>query len=242
MPAYDTRGRIATFDPALYVPRPAVGGVAIGPPIGGYVQAGNVIAQYDVASMPNVDKRVVNSVDPNNFAPRVGFAYSPLSSGRFVVRGGYGIFYSRTSFQYLTLNVIAPPTYVFGVSVLPPITNPYFAAPPTSAFPTLVPGVALSGTLFDRGIRTPYLQQYNVNAQYEIFKNYLLEAAYVGTHGINLFRQIAINQAPLVPTGGSITNPVTGAAITTKTAANGGLRAPFQGVAGNGLFSNQTTA
>jgi hypothetical protein len=242
MPAYDTRGRIATFDPALYVPRPAVGGAVVGPPIGGYVQAGNVISQYDLASMPNVGKRVVNSVDPNNFAPRVGFAYSPTQSGRFVVRGGYGIFYSRTSFQYITLNVIAPPTYVFGVSILPPIANPFFAAPPTSAFPTLVPGVALSGTLFDRNIRTPYLQQYNVNAQYEIFKDYLLEVAYVGTHGINLFRQVGINQAPLVPTGGSITNPVTGAVITTNTPANAALRSPFQGVTINGFFQNQTTA
>ncbi len=242
MPPYDTRGRIATFDPALYVPRPAIGGAVVGPPIGGYVQAGNVISQYDVASMPNVGKRVVNSVDPNNFAPRAGFAYSPLNSGRFVVRGGYGIFYSRTSFQYITLNVIAPPTYVFGVSILPPITNPFFAAPPTSAFPTLVPGVALSGTLFDRNIRTPYLHQFNVNAQYEVYKDFLLEVAYVGTRGRNLFRQVAINQAPLVPTGGSITNPVTGAVITTNTAANAALRSPFQGVSINGFFQNQTTA
>lgn len=242
LPPYDTRGRIATFDPTLYVPRPAVGGVVIGPPIGGYVQAGNVISQYDVASMPNVGKRVVNSVDPNNFAPRVGFAYSPLESGRMVFRGGYGIFYSRTSFQYITLNVIAPPTYVFGVSVLPPITNPYFAAPTPNQFPTLVPGVALSGTLFDRNIRTPYIQQYNASVQYELFKDYLLEVAYVGTHGINLFRQIAINQAPLVPTGGSITNPVTGAVITSNTPANAALRAPFQGVGINNFFQNQSTA
>jgi hypothetical protein len=242
LPPYDTRGRIATFDPALYVPRPAIAGNVVGPPIGGYVQAGNVLPQYDVASMPNVDKRVVNSIDPNNLAPRFGIAYSPLDSGRFVIRGGYGIFYSRTSFQYITLNVIAPPTYVFGVSVAPPIANPYFAAPPTSAFPTLVPGVALSGTFFDRNIRTPYLHQYNVNAQYELFKDYLVEVGYVGTHGANLFRQVAINQAQLVPNGGSITNPVTGAVITTNTPANAALRSPFQGAVINGFFQNQTTA
>lgn len=244
LPPYDTRGRLATFDPSLYVPRPlAVGGVPIGPPIGGYVQAGNVIPEYDVAGMPNVGKRVVNSIDPNNFAPRVGFAYSPLESGRVVLRGGYGIFYSRTSFQYITLNVIAPPTYVFGVSALfPPISNPYFAAPPTSAFPTLVPGVALSGTLFDRGIRTPYLQQYNLSAQYEVLKDYLFEVAYVGTHGFNLFRQIGINQARLASPASPITNAVTGAVITTNTPANASLRAPFQGVSINGFFQNQSTA
>ncbi len=244
LPPYDTRGRIATFDPALYVPNPvAVGGVPIGPPIGGYVQAGNVIPQYDVASMPNVGKRVVHSIDPNNFAPRVGFAYSPFDSGRMVVRGGYGIFYSRTSFQYITLNVIAPPTYVFGVSALfPPISNPYFAAPPTSAFPTLVPGVALSGTLFDRNIRTPYLHQYNFTTQFEVFKNYLLEVGYVGTTGANLFRQVGINQSRLASPANPITNAVTGQVITTNTPGNASLRAPFQGVAINGFFQNQTTA
>ncbi|HEV7798498.1 MAG TPA: TonB-dependent receptor [Pyrinomonadaceae bacterium] len=247
LPPYDTRGRIATFDPALYVPRPqfvVVGGVPtpIGPPIGGYVQAGNVISQYDVASIPNVGKRVVNSIDPNNFAPRVGFAYSPLDSGRLVFRGGYGIFYSRTSFQYITLNVIAPPTYVFGVSGVPPIANPFFPAPPTSAFPTLVPGVALSGTLFDRNIRTPYLHQYNFNTQFEIFKDFLLEVGYVGTTGANLFRQVGINQARLATPTSPITNAVTGAVITTNTPANAALRAPFQGVSINGFFQNQSTA
>lgn len=244
LPPYDTRGRLATFDPALYVPRPlAVGGVPVGPPIGGYVQAGNVIPAYDVADMPNVGKRVLNSIDPNNFAPRVGFAYSPFDSGRVVVRGGYGIFYSRTSFQYITLNVIAPPTYVFGVSALfPPISNPYFAAPPTSAFPTLVPGVALSGTLFDRNIRTPYMHQYNFGAQFELFKNFLFEAGYVGTQGGSLFRQVGINQAKLASPANPITNAVTGAVITTNTPANASLRAPFQGVSVNGFFQNQSTA
>jgi hypothetical protein len=242
LPPYDTRGRIATFDPALYVPRPAIGGAVVGPPIGGYVQAGNVIPQYDVASIPNVGKRVVNSIDPNNFAPRVGFAYSPLDSGRLVFRGGYGIFYSRTSFQYITLNVIAPPTYVFGILGVPPIANPFFPAPPPSAFPTLVPGVALSGTLFDRNIRTPYLHQYNFNTQFEIFKNFLFEAGYVGTQGANLFRQVGINQARLASPASPITNAVTGAVITTNTPANAGLRAPFQGVSVNGFFQNQSTA
>jgi hypothetical protein len=242
LPPYDTRGRIATFDPALYEPRPAVNGVIIGPPLGGFVQAGNVIDQYDVAEIPNVDKRVVRSVDPNNFAPRIGFAYSPLDSGRLVVRGGYGMFYSRTSFQYVTLNVIVPPTYVFGVRVGAPVADPFFPAPAQNQFPTLVPGVALSGTVFDRGIRTPYLHQYNTNIQYEIFKETLVEVAYVGTRGLNLFRQVAINQAPLASPQNPIVNEVTGAVITTNTAANAALRAPFQGVSVNGFFQNQSTA
>ena len=243
LPAYDTRGRIATFDPALYNPTQLVNAGS------GFVQAGNVIPEYDLASVPNVDKRVVNSIDPNNFAPRVGFAYSPLDSGRMVVRGGYGIFYSRTSFQYITLNVIAPPTYVFGTCVIAcpgqaslPLSNPFFPAPAQSAFPTFVPTVGLSGTFFDRNLRTPYLQQYNVSVQYELAKDYVAEAAYVGTHGVNLFRQIGINQARLASPSSPIVNRVTGAVITTNTPANAALRAPFQGAGISNFFQNQATA
>ncbi len=243
MPPFDTRGRIATFDPGLYKPRPLqAGGVPLGPPAGGFVQAGNVIDQYASSDMLKVDKRVVKSIDPNNFAPRFGFAYSPLASDQMVVRGGYGIYYARTSFQYITLNVIAPPTYVFGVNVGRPISDPYFAAPPQSAFPTLIPGVNLSGTLFDRDIRTPYLQQFNLGLQYQLSGSLLLEAGWVGTHGLNLFRQVGINQARLASAQNPITNDVTGAVITTNTAANAVLRAPYSGVSQNGFFQNQSTA
>ncbi len=40
-------------------------------------------------------------VDKNNFAPRVGFAWSP-GDHRSVVRGGYGLFYDKTHFELIT--------------------------------------------------------------------------------------------------------------------------------------------
>ncbi|HEY6046062.1 MAG TPA: TonB-dependent receptor, partial [Pyrinomonadaceae bacterium] len=102
LPPYELRGALATFDPALYRPRMEVdaSGNPIGPPIGGFVQAGNVIPQYDLADVPNVGKRVFTGVDPNNIGPRVGFAYAPFDSGRLTLRGGYGVFYSRSSLVY----------------------------------------------------------------------------------------------------------------------------------------------
>src|SRR5204863_3270186 len=113
LPPYDTRGRISTFDPALYRPRvPAGPDGPVGPPVGGFVQAGNVIPQYDLPDVPNVGKYVIHRIDANNLAPRVGFAYSLVDSGRLVLRAGYGIFYSRPTFQYISTSVTTPPGYL----------------------------------------------------------------------------------------------------------------------------------
>ncbi len=113
LPAYDSRGRLSTFDPALYVPRQQVDqmGNPVGPPVGGFVQAGNVIPSFDLPDVPNVSKYVVRSVDPRNLGPRFGFAYSPLRSKRVAVRGGYGIYYSRATFAYASMSAQLPPMF-----------------------------------------------------------------------------------------------------------------------------------
>ncbi|OLE54437.1 MAG: hypothetical protein AUG51_08190 [Acidobacteria bacterium 13_1_20CM_3_53_8] len=247
LPPYDTRGRISTFDPALYKPRAlSFFGFPLGPPSGGFVQAGNVIAQYDLADVPNVGRRVVRSIDPNNFAPRIGFAYSPLRSNRLVVRGGYGIYYSRSAFTSVNNSIFSPPFNLLTFKGPASIENPFFDVPAQNEFPTFAPGVPLFGIVFDRNIRTPYVQQYNLSVQFEMPKNSLLEVAYVGARGLNLFRQVAINQARLASPQSPIINDVTGAVITTNTPENAGLRAPYQGVlTANGLggfVQDQSTA
>jgi hypothetical protein len=247
LPPYETRGALATFDPALYEPRMEVDsrGNPVGPPIGGFVQAGNVIPQFDLADVPNVGKRMFRSIDPNNLVPRVGFGYSPLNSGRLIVRGGYGIFYSRPSLLYISLTINSPPTYAIrrsppGAAV--PLSDPFVPLPPQNQFPTFVKGVALGSNIFDRGMRTPYFNQYNVSLQYALGKNMLVEAAYVGTHGVNLLRNVAINQAQLASAQHPIINDVTGQLITTNTPANALLRTPYQGVEVPGFFQIQATA
>lgn len=229
LPPYDTEGRISTFDASLYRPRLSLfNGSPAGPPVGGIVQAGNPADGYDLSDVPNVGKRVLNSIDPNNFAPRFGFAYSPFKSNRVVVRGGYGIFYSRLSFQYLAGNMFSPPFYFANFVSGTPFSNPFPAVP--SQFPTIVEESLLFGISFDRRNRTPYLQQYNISLQFGLAENTLLEIAYVGTRGVKLIRRAAVNQARLASTQNPIVNDVTGAMITTNTPANAQLRASFQGV------------
>ena len=244
LPAFDTRGRLSTFDPELYKPRNLVDetGMPKGPPIGGFVQAGNVIPDYDSPGIPNVDKRVVKSVDKNNVGPRIGIVFSPLESGRLVVRSGYGMYHSWLSTFHLSTSIQNPPNYVVGERQSPPLTNPYFVAPPESGFPTLVPGVDLTNQVFGRDLRSPYVHQYNASLQYALKSDVLLEIAYVGTRGLNIWRNVAINQAPLASEQNPIYNEVTDKVITTNTNDNARLRAPFQGVLINGFGQRQTTA
>jgi hypothetical protein len=151
-----------------------------------------------------------------------------------VLRGGYGIFYSRGSSGPLN-NVQTPPTYLVGTRVASPslalpFENPFFAAPPPGRFPIIVEGAVLTGQFLDRNVRTPYFHQYNAGVQYAFGKDLLVEAAYVGTRGLNLPRLVAINQARLASPQHPVVGGGTGIAVTTTTPQNAQLRAPFQGV------------
>jgi len=243
LPVYETRGRISTFDPELYIPRQEIQNDSpVGPPIGGFVQAGNVISGLDLPGVPNVSKYVVRNTDPTNFAPRIGLAYSPLRSKRLALRGGYGIYYSRVTFAYASASAQLPPMFALGVRNGASFDDPFLHVPLQRQFPTFVPGVPLAGPAFDRGLRTPYVHQYNLSLQYELRKDLLLEAAYVGAGGRRLLRQIAINQAQLASPQNPITNAVTGVVITTNTPDNAILRAPLQGVSITGFSLNESTA
>ncbi|HWY68358.1 MAG TPA: TonB-dependent receptor [Terriglobales bacterium] len=239
LPVYDSRGRLSTFDPALYQPRIEASATGpVGPPVGGLIQAGNAVPEFAIANLPKGEDSLLRSVDPHNIAPRLGFAAS--LSKRLVMRGGYGLFYSRPTFQYASAAAALPPYYVLGIRPNAPLANPFLPIPPATQFPTFVPGIALAGTAFDRDQRVPYFHQFNLTTQYQFSENWLLETGYVGSRGRRLFRQVAINQAQLASPQSPIINVVTGTTITANTADNAQLRAPFQGVSENGFFINES--
>jgi hypothetical protein len=170
---------------------------------------------------------MLNCRDMNNFAPRLGFALDLLGDQKTVLRGGYGIYYQRTSNQPLLQTSGGPPfSQDFSAApcpdcpgVVPPgaVTpdNPFPGARPTSDFPlptdlviphltgfnlalnsfcTGAAGAPCFSSAIDSGFRffprrdfhAPYAQQWNLSIQRELFKNWVVEVAYVGTRGVDL--------------------------------------------------------
>jgi hypothetical protein len=144
--------------------------------------------------------------DKNNFGPRIGFAYSGLmKSKKLVLRGGYGLVYTTdvSGVQPLTAN---PGTGAANFQCQP-ITNPGgcpagypFGRNPYERGIPFAPGdgvVSTRGSSFvpspgtsliynDPNRKDAFVHQYNFTAQYEFAKNWLAEAAYVGSLSRNL--------------------------------------------------------
>lgn len=129
--------------------------------------------------------------DKNNFAPRVGLAWTVGSAGRTVVRAGYGVYYDQSALAPGEALYFNAPYYDFNLFfTLPglPLTldNPF-----PQPFPFLLPDSALA---FQRDLRTPYMQHWNLNLQQQIGRSRVLEIAYVGSKGTKLLTARDINQ------------------------------------------------
>jgi hypothetical protein len=139
--------------------------------------------------------------DRNNWAPRVGVAWTIGSDGKTVVRAGYGIYYDQSALAPSEGLYFNPPFFNFKLYFSLPglpltLNNPF-----PSVFPVPLPPSAFA---FQRDLRTPYVQQWNFGIQRDLGKSRVLEVAYVGSKGTKLISARDINQplpsaAPLNP-------------------------------------------
>ena len=178
-PMVEDHNRIANFDFAT--------GTFVAPQMSGVSDTGNVQTNY------------------KNFAPRIGFAYTPFDSTKTVVRGGYGIFYSLQADQndaelaYNPTGLFGNQTIQYNANSIPTLqlstgfatpSDPSGSLPPSSLTD---PSGRASAIPFHNP--TPSIQEWNLNVERQLARDTILQVSYVGVHGVHLTYLRNLNQA-----------------------------------------------
>jgi hypothetical protein len=235
----DRLGRSSSFD---------VSKADTNPPAGGSLD-GNIVASNFPGFLPPGVTRVNNiygtyGAGQNTVGPRVGFAWQILPrTDRFLLRSGYGIYYSRPTGQSFTASVLAAPFALTRTSIGLANANASFQTPFAQPFPTAAsfplfvpysPATNSSVNVLAPSFRPAMTQQFSLNVQAKLRRDWLLEIGYFGARGTHQQRFRSLNQA----LDASPENPIRG--ITSNTLANIGSRVPIPGIRADGLRETES--
>ncbi len=172
-------------------------------------------------------KTLVNP-DKNDFAPRVGFAYAATPTT--AIRGGFGMSYvhytragsgdiiaiNAPQAQFASVTQIRPTAGNHCTTPLPANMVPVGATTPTcyatmdQGFPTGLTTNFNSATdnitWRPKNTRDSYVESWYVAIQRQLFKNSLVDVAYVGNHGVKLEAMLNGNQRTVL--GGTTAAPL----------------------------------
>lgn len=143
--------------------------------------------------------------DPNNIAPRFGFAYKANQAGTTVLRGGYGIYYGRTpsilTGTAFSQNGIQVQTYTLNAATggIPTYPNILSAPPALSRTPDIY--------VFSPNYVQPLTHQWSLNVEFQLARDYAVTVGYLGVRGEHLTQTRDIN---LFPEDASLRHPGVG--------------------------------
>jgi hypothetical protein len=125
----------------------------------------------------------------HDFAPRVGFAWRPFKSDKFVLRSAYGIFYDIVPLNANLESNFNPP---FQNQLT--ISNTSGTATIQNIFNQPAASVLSTGSFMARHFHDAYMQDWNLDIQYQLTKSMMVDVNYVGSRGDDLPGNININQ------------------------------------------------
>lgn len=233
----DTTGRNGNFDPALADPNPPASGT-----LAGYTVPSNFQGTVPTGVTRTSSDLGIPGYGQNAWGPRLGFSWQVFpGSDRMVLRGGYGIYYTRPVGAAIFETLASPPFGLFQVcqtecNAGASAQNPFQPAPPLSAFPYFQPYSPTTNQnvlLLGQDFRPPIIEEYSLGVQSRLAKDFLLDLGFVGSRGTKLIRQRGLNQA----LSATSQNPVRGQ--SDNTLANIPERLPLVGFASNASSVNQ---
>jgi hypothetical protein len=136
------------------------------------------------------------SSDANNFQPRVGLAYQ-LIPEKFVIRAGYGIYYPLARFSPFgdSSSILVNPPYNVAVTTssdgITPASLLRNGIPPEQLQLQNAQSVALAS--LQRNPSYGYSQQWNLNLQYQLAHNWMVQVGYFGARGTHLVNLLDTN-------------------------------------------------
>src|SRR5579883_1990172 len=240
----DAYGNLTNVWPSLMTGvAPPAAPAASGAGLIGYVVPHNFLSHYPAppagVTVLSDDFPSKNGVPLSDFGPRIGFAWQPKVNGRLVVRGGFGIFYDRVGSSKFVHSVEQGMPYALtldyagGASIPYSLANPFPSTPLGFVSRWFNPATGANSSLntpFYETVHAPLSRQFNLGFQYQLAGTWVLEAAYVGSSGINQANyNHNINLAQLA----SPAHPINGQ--TTNTLANAVYRVPYLGYQEIGL-------
>jgi hypothetical protein len=136
-------------------------------------------------------------IDKLDFAPRLGFAYRPEGfADKFVVRGGFGIFYDTYNRYYDGSQFDKNSLYNMAAAPYPAPTGQetqstavlknLWSAPITANQSFSLPSYELPYNQVNwPGNHNPYNEQWNLDTEYSLRPTLLVDVGYVGAHGVH---------------------------------------------------------
>jgi hypothetical protein len=136
--------------------------------------------------LPGPNRAIQNNFH-RGFAPRLGVAWDPTGSAKWAIRAGFGQFYNRDSIFLIDGTAGVNPPYI--ASFTSPNGNGRFLDN-TNQLPACTPncfgtGLGVPSIGQDLNSRAPYVLQYNLTIQHELWKDTKFEVGYVGSRAKN---------------------------------------------------------